>query len=72
MKVRTAIAIALFGFAFSPLVAAAQDQDGQQACMSDAQAYCGQFIPDRVRVHACLVSNPRTSSACRVALRSWR
>jgi len=49
-----------------------QDQQNQQACMGDAMTFCGQFIPDRERVAACLLSNRhRVSPACRTALARW-
>jgi len=41
--------------------------------MSDAQVYCGQFIPDRVRVAHCLMAKRRRISvACRTALRHFK
>jgi len=53
----------------APEAARADQQEDQNACMVDAQTYCGQFIPDRERVAACLMSNHhRISVACRNAL----
>ncbi len=61
----------------SPMLAAeaarADDQQDQNACMADAQIYCGQFIPDRERVAHCLMANRRhISAACRVALKKYK
>jgi hypothetical protein len=48
-------------------------QQDQNACMSDAQVYCGQFIPDRERVAHCLMAKRRLISvACRVALKNFK
>jgi len=48
------------------------DQQNQDACMNDAMALCGQFVPDRDRVAACLLSNRhRVSPPCRTALSHW-
>jgi hypothetical protein len=67
MRVYTAISVALF-LTWSPTAVLA-DEPGQQACMQDAMSICGQFIPDRERVGACLYSNrSRVSPACRGAL----
>jgi hypothetical protein len=68
MKIRTA-ALALFGLVVSTVAAKADSQQDQQACMNDAMTVCSQFIPDRERVAACLLSNrTRISAECRVAL----
>jgi hypothetical protein len=68
MKIRTVV-IALFSLVVSTVAVKADSQQGQQACMSDAMTVCGQFIPDRERVAACLLSNrTRISAACRAAL----
>jgi len=46
--------------------------DGQQACMQDAFSFCGQFIPDRDRVGACLFANKsRISPPCREAMKRY-
>jgi hypothetical protein len=64
MKIKIAIALALF--ALMPATASAQSQDDQNACMNDAFNVCGNAIPDRSRVAACLAKNIRRSSpACR-------
>ena len=69
MKTYTAVMLAFFGLALSPVPASADPQQDQQACMNDAMTVCGQFIPDRERVAACLLSNrSRISAACRTAL----
>jgi hypothetical protein len=70
MKIRTVFALALFWLALAPVAATAdQAQDDQNACMNDAMTVCGQFIPDRERVAACLMANRRhISAACRTAL----
>jgi hypothetical protein len=49
-----------------------QEQQNQDACMGDAMTICGQFVPDREKVAACLLSNKhRISPACRIALSHW-
>ena len=69
MKIHTALALALFGLALTPAAVRADGQQDQQACMNDAMTVCGQFIPDRERVAACLISNrSHVSAACRAAL----
>ena len=69
-----------FGLARAVLVAAtfalsattnasAETPDQQQACMGDAFQFCGDAIPDRGRVFACLASNRnRISVACRIEM----
>jgi hypothetical protein len=67
MKISTVIALS--ALCLAPLGARADEQSDQQACMSDAMTVCGQFIPDRERVGACLVANrARISPACRTAV----
>ena len=47
----------------------AETQDEQNACMNDAFSVCGQAIPDRDRVAACLAQNiKRISPACRTVM----
>jgi hypothetical protein len=66
MKIQAAIALTLFALAFTPSTATAEDS---QPCIQDAFSICGQFIPDRERVAACLLSNRnKVSPACRSAL----
>ena len=49
-------------------VAAAQAPDVQQACTPDAMRLCGQYIPDRARVEACMTAHRRQwSPECRAA-----
>jgi hypothetical protein len=53
--------------------AAAQSPDVQQACTPDAMRLCGQFIPDRDRVTACMKAHHREwSEACRLAATGGR
>ncbi|ACA15145.1 conserved hypothetical protein [Methylobacterium sp. 4-46] len=41
----------------------------RQACTPDAMSLCGPFIPDAVRVKACLLHNrQRLTPACRAAI----
>jgi hypothetical protein len=63
--VQIALGLAAAAVAFVPFVVHAEP-DGRQACMQDAFAFCGQFIPDHERVGACLFANmSRISPACR-------
>src|SRR5580704_4553890 len=72
MKTHIALALATFCVALTPAVVRADSQDDQQACMSDAFAVCGQFIPDRERVGSCLAANQsRISPACRAAIQRF-
>jgi hypothetical protein len=53
--------------------AGAQTQDAQQACTPDAMRLCGQFIPDRDKVTACMRAHRRQwSDACRLATSGGR
>jgi hypothetical protein len=73
MKIHTTFILALLGLALSPAVVKADPQQDQQACMNDAMTVCGQFIPDRERVAACLIANrSRISVACRTALTHFK
>jgi len=70
---RILVIFGLFWLTFAPGGARADEQADQSACMSDAQVYCGQFIPDRVRVAHCLMAKRRRISvACRTALRHFK
>jgi hypothetical protein len=72
MKFRTALALTMFCVTLAPAAVRADPQQDQQACMNDALAVCGQFIPNRERVASCLISNPsRISAACRTALKHF-
>jgi hypothetical protein len=65
--------LGLLWLAFAPAGAQADDQADRNACMTDAQVYCGQFIPDRERVAHCLLANrQRVSLACRQALKHFK
>lgn len=67
MNVKTALALSCLLLA--PVSVRADEQQDQQACMNDAFTVCGQDIPDRDRVAACLYSNRmRVSIACRAVL----
>ena len=53
--------------------AAAQAPDVQQACTPDAMRLCGQFIPDRAKVEACMrVHRREWSPQCRLAASGGR
>jgi hypothetical protein len=72
MKISTIIALSTLCLTFAPLGARADEQSDQSACMNDAMTICGQFIPDRERVGACLYSNrTRISPACRTAMQRY-
>ncbi len=67
MKIKYALAVAIV--ALAPLTASAHSQDEQQACMNDAFTFCGDYIPDRGRVAACLAAKKaQISSACRAVM----
>jgi hypothetical protein len=67
--------LALTAVAFAtvlPVAALAHTQQEQQACMDDAFNVCGQYIPDRDRVAACLFANKaKISQACRTVLNRY-
>jgi len=72
MRVSIALAFILFCVTLAPVAVRADAQEDQQACMTDAQVICGQFIPDRERVAACLIANRKhISAACREALKHF-
>jgi hypothetical protein len=67
-----AVGLALLGLAYSP-VAGSAEESGQTACFQDAMSICGQFIPNREQVAACLLSNrSHVSAACRSALTHFK
>jgi hypothetical protein len=69
--IQIAVALTAAAVAFAPITVQAEP-DGQQACMHDAFAFCGQFIPDRERVGACLFANrTRISPACRELVKNF-
>ncbi|MFZ0774953.1 MAG: hypothetical protein WAM74_00500 [Xanthobacteraceae bacterium] len=73
MKFRLVISLGLLCLVLAPAGAKADAQQDQSACMMDAQVYCGQFIPDRVRVAHCLMTNRRKiTPACRAAIKHFR
>ena len=73
MNRRISLVLGLLFLAFAPVAAAADPQQDQNACMTDAQTVCGQFIPDRDRVAHCLMANRRRiSPACRAALKHFK
>ena len=71
MKFQIALAAAFL--ALAPVAVTAETQDEQQACMNDAFTVCGDAIPDRGRVAACLAHNiNRISSACRTVMQRYQ
>jgi hypothetical protein len=72
MTTRSVVIFALFATAVSCVSAGAEDGD-QNACMQDAFSICGQFIPNREQVAACLISHrSKVSAGCRSALVHFR
>jgi hypothetical protein len=80
MKNRFAPALVIFCLTLAPATVRSQDsqsqypesQEDKGACMADAFAVCGQFIPDRERVAACLIANSSAvSPACREAIKHF-
>jgi len=59
---RTVLAVAILATAMS-YAARAETEAERQACFNDAQIHCGDYIPDRDRVYACLVQKVRQISA---------
>jgi hypothetical protein len=73
MQIRILALLGLCWLALAPMAARADEQQDKNACMTDAQVYCGQFIPDRDRVAHCLMDNRRRISlACREALKRFK
>jgi hypothetical protein len=73
MKSLAAIGFVLFSLFLVPVAVEAAAPQGDGGCMMDAFTYCGQFIPDRERVAACLKSNHnRISAGCREALKRFK
>jgi hypothetical protein len=72
MKFSAIIALSVLGLTLAPFGARADEQSDQQACMGDALTVCGQFVPDRDKVGACLYSNrTRISPACRTVMQRY-
>ncbi len=73
MKIQTPLALTLFAAALFSAPVLADEQGGSDACMQYAFSICSQFIPNRERVAACLISNrSRVSPACRSALSHFK
>jgi len=73
MKACVVVVLALCCIMPATRVARADAQQDQSACINDAQTYCGQFIPDRLRVARCLMTNRRhIAPACREALKRFK
>jgi hypothetical protein len=71
MKIQFALALAFLIVA--PATALAQTQEEQDACTGDAMGICGEFIPDRGQVAACLARNiNRISPACRTVMHRYQ
>jgi hypothetical protein len=69
--IQIAVALIALALAFAPIAVQAQ-QDGQQACMRHAFAFCSRFIPDHERVGACLFANKsRISPACHELVKNF-
>src|SRR5438093_10624665 len=63
------LAVAATFVALAPIAASAHTQDEQEACMNDAFTFCGDAIPDRGRVAACLAAKKaQISVACRTVM----
>jgi hypothetical protein len=73
MKIQTTLALTVFAAALFSAPALADEQGGSSACMQYAFSICSQFIPDRERVAACLISHRSSvSPACRTALSHFK
>ena len=73
MKFTLVVSLGLACLVLAPVAARADAQQDQSACMMDAQTYCGQFIPDRVRVAHCLMANRhKITPACREAVSHFK
>lgn len=70
MKIQFALAFAFL--ALAPVATAAETQEEQNACITDAFTICSHAIPDRERVGACLAQNiNRISSPCRTVMQRY-
>jgi hypothetical protein len=71
MKTYLAILAAMMLALFSA-GAMAQDQDEQMACQNDVFALCGDAVPDRDRITACLRKHwSEVSHECRAVLANY-
>ena len=59
---RTVLAVVILATAMS-YAAKAETEAERQACFNDGQTHCGDYIPDRDRVYACLVQKVKLISA---------
>ena len=73
MRLIPAMAVLALALACAPAQAQSQsEQAGQQACGNDAFSLCGDAIPDRGRIEACLRRNfSRVSAPCRHYMASF-
>jgi hypothetical protein len=63
------VVLVLGALLFATAIARAETPEERQACTNDAFSVCGDAIPDRDRVFACLIrSKDRISALCRSAL----
>ena len=70
MKTIVSIAVALSLLSVS---AVAQTAEQRQACTGDAFRVCGDAIPDRERVTACMIKNrSQLGAACRAVMARYR
>ena len=71
MRGMVATALVLGVMAAWPLGAAwAESSQDREACTPDVYAHCGEFIPDRERIVACLKHKiKQLSPACRQVMR---
>jgi hypothetical protein len=61
--------LALCAIGALSLGARAETPEDRQACIDDVHAHCGEFIPDRDAIVACLKRKLKTiSPACRIVM----
>jgi hypothetical protein len=66
---KISIALAATFVVLAPIAVSAHTQEEQEACMNDAFQFCGDAIPDRGRVAACLAAKKaQISVACRTVM----
>jgi hypothetical protein len=62
-------ALALCAIGALSLGARAETPEDRQACIDDVHAHCGEFIPDRDAIVACLKRKLKAiSPACRIVM----